>query len=307
MKVLVADDDPVSRQLLEDALAASGDEVLSIDNGQRALDALQRPDGPNIAIVDWMMPGLDGIEFCRRVRADAREPYVYMILLTAEDEKRDLIEAFQAGVDDYLCKPFGQDEFNARVRAARRIVELHMRLVAARDELRVQAAHDRLTGLFNRGAILEMLDRELARSTRAKAPVTVVIIDMDHLKKVNDTHGRTAGDVVLREAAARMKSVLRSYDSLGRYGGEEFLGILPGCGTQSGMDCARRMCTRVGNAPIETGEARVTVTASLGVSVAEPWIKLTSDMLLSAADAAMHRAKHGGRNRVELAQTGDYA
>ena len=298
MKILLAEDSAFARQLLRDSLIAGGYEVVLAEDGERAWHALQGPDAPALALLDWMMPGLDGLEVCRRVRAAAREPYVYIILLTGRERPQDVVEGLAAGADDYLKKPVDSQELRARIRSGRRMVELHAQLVAAREALRDQAATDALTGVANRGTILETLGRELERARRAGTPCAVVFVDVDHFKRVNDVHGHAAGDAVLQHVASTMQSTLRPYDLLGRYGGEEFVVVLPGCDAAAARGVAERLRAAVSASTAPVGEAGLHVTCSMGVAVARDPRGADRDRLLSAADAALYRAKQAGRDRV---------
>ena len=209
------------RKILERALAIWGYEVVMAEDGEQAWKVLQGPDPPGIALVDWMMPGLDGLEICKRVRAAGREPYTYIILLTGKDLQQDIVRGLAAGADDYLKKPFDHAELEARIKTGRRMVELQGELITAREALREQATTDPLTGVATRRTILETLDRELERSLRVGAPCAVVFVDLDHFKGVNDTHGHAAGDAVLRQAAATMRldpAPLRPHRPLRRRG-----------------------------------------------------------------------------------------
>ena len=243
MKILIADDSIVSRHLLEVTLTRWGYEVVSASDGDQALEILQRDDPPTVAILDWMMPGMTGLDVCRSVRKRAREPYTYILLLTSKGLREDLIEGMESGADDYISKPFDQNELNVRLRAGTRLVELQGELVATREALREQATKDSLTCVWNRSSILDILDRELARSAREGGPVGVVLLDLDHFKSINDNHGHLAGDAVLQEAAWRMRDSIRPYDAIGRYGGEEFLILLPGCDEESTFGQAERLRT----------------------------------------------------------------
>jgi len=299
MKVLVAEDDAVSRRILEVFLDKLGYEVVVSTNGAEALDLLQKPDAPRIAILDWMMPGTDGLEVCRQLRQRGAESYVYILLVTAKTQQQDIIEGLEGGADDYLTKPYNIHELKARLRAGLRVVELQAQLMAARDGFEFQATHDALTGLLNRQGILERLDTEMARAGRERKPVGIVMADLDHFKKINDAHGHLAGDAVLREAASRMRSAVRAYDHIGRYGGEEFLVVLPGCGEQGALQQAERLRVCVSESPIATPEAPFQATLSLGVACMEPGQNQTG--LLQAADEALYRAKRNGRDRIEAA------
>src|SRR5579871_725939 len=206
MKILAAEDNPIFQTMLRSMLTKWGYEVVIGRDGIEALDILQQENAPRLAILDWMMPGLDGVEVCRRVRAGRSEPYIYILLLTARNDSQDVVEAIDAGADDYLTKPFNTLELRARLRAGRRIIELQEELLVAREALRQQAMHDGLTGLLNRTAILGVLQQELARANRDNQSVSILMVDLDHFKQINDSLGHLAGDAVLEEAAVRMKA-----------------------------------------------------------------------------------------------------
>lgn len=300
MKILIAEDDSVSRRLLEVFLSKWGYEVTAATNGAEAWKIFEQEDSPRLALLDWMMPELDGVEVCRRVRQREARPYVYMVLLTAKSQKQDLLRALEAGVDDYLTKPFDAEELQARLHVGRRIIELQDELISAREALRFQATHDPLTGVFNRGGILNILKRELSRARRDGQPVGVIMADLDHFKRINDMHGHLAGDVVLREAVQRMASCVRAYDSVGRYGGEEFVVIVPAADAMGTVALAERIRVCVDASPVKMPAGAVGITLSLGVAVSGAQAS-DAQVLLCAADAALYRAKERGRNRVELA------
>jgi two-component system, cell cycle response regulator len=310
VKILVAEDDPVSRRLLEVTLSIWGYEVVTCADGQAAWNALKAPDAPQLVILDWMMPRLDGLQVCKNVRNPAErpaEPYVYIILLTAKSQKTDMVTGLEAGADDYLTKPFDAQELRMRLRAGRRILDLLDELVRAREIMREQARKDSLTQLCTRATVLELLKHELDRSQRnsigSDAPVSVVLADLDHFKHINDTYGHLAGDVVLRETAHRMRDAIRPYDSIGRYGGEEFLLVLSNCDTIGAAAIAERLLQAVRKDTIVLAEATVSVTLSAGVATSG--VIQDPETLLGAADAALYRAKRGGRNRVEVATAAD--
>ena len=298
MPVLVAEDNPIFQSMLKSMLTKWGYTVQMTKNGTEAWEAMQTPDAPRLAVLDWMMPYMDGVEVCRRIRAAAREPDVYVLLLTARTESQDLIEGMEAGADDYLTKPFNSQELRVRLRAGRRILDLQQQLMEAREALRVQATHDALTGLLNRGRVLEILLSEIARSERESRPLSVLMVDLDHFKRINDTHGHQAGDVVLREASRRMIAATRQYDSAGRYGGEEFLIVLPGCGARDGLAQAERIREAFACEPFTAGVEPLTVTCSIGVTSREVCTAGDSERLIHEADDALYAAKHRGRNRV---------
>jgi two-component system cell cycle response regulator len=298
MRVLVAEDNPVFQSMLCNILEKWGYTAISVRDGETAWSILQSDEPPRLAILDWMMPGLDGVEVCRRVRESGREPYTYIVLLTARADSEDLVEAMDAGADDYLTKPFRNHELRVRLRAGRRIVDLQAELVRAREALRVQATHDALTGLRNRGSILETLDNELARSERERAPLAVLLADLDRFKQINDVSGHMAGDAVLRESAQRMKSALRRYDSVGRYGGEEFLMVLPGCRAESAYGQAERVREAVESAAVEYAGDSLRVSCSIGMAYRDAPAPRDANLLIREADVALYVAKSLGRNQV---------
>ena len=298
MRILIADDNAVSRRMLEGALVRLGYDVQTCAEGRQALERLLAPDGPRLAILDWMMPGASGLEVCRQVRASATH-YVYIVLLTSRDRRDDVLAAYDAEVDDFLPKPFDVVELRARLRSGERVLALQERLLAIQEALRVEASRDPLTGLWNRRMILEQLHVELERAGRDGHGVAVSVADLDHFKEINDRHGHVFGDAVLRAATARLQSVLRRYDFIGRFGGEEFLVIMPGCEPGLAMSIAERARRAMDAAPLEVEGRQLQLTVSLGVACSSPG--LTDPVaLIHAADQALYRAKASGRNRIEL-------
>jgi diguanylate cyclase (GGDEF)-like protein len=300
VKILIAEDDPTTRQLLKSILVKWGYDVIDTSNGNEAWQALQAEEAPRLAILDWKMPGMDGTEICRKVRQEVNEHYIYIILLTARDRDEDLIAGMEAGADDYITKPFKTSELRVRLRAGRRIVELQNELIAAREILKRQAAYDSLTGLLNHGEILRILKNELAKADREGNSVGLIMADIDSFKKINDTYGHMAGDVVLRLTSERMHSLMRSYDFVGRYGGEEFMIILPGFDLQGAVALAERLRQSINDEGMNTPEGMIPVTISLGVTLSDMERKLDMEALIKAADSALYKAKKNGRNRVEV-------
>ncbi len=299
MKVLIADDNAMSRLTLRAQLKKWGYEVVEAIDGDAAWSILSMPDTPRLAILDWMMPGLDGPELCRRVRAQGQEPYLYLILLTGREGRDDVVAGLDAGADDYVTKPFDAQELRVRVRAGERICGLQEELVSARESLRYEATHDHLTGAWNRAAILDALERERARAARASSQLSVAMIDFDHFKRINDMYGHVVGDAVLKEGIGRIRAALRSRDMVGRYGGEEFLAVLPGCDAEGASSVCERVRGAVAAEPIRVGDYRIHATVSIGAAA---WSGLPdASEIVDRADAALYRAKHGGRDRVELA------
>jgi two-component system cell cycle response regulator len=301
--VLIAEDDPIFRRVLENWLKKWNYRVTSLENGLDAWSVLQQKDAPQMAILDWMMPGLDGIELRRRIRGHEDGPYKYVLLLTAKGSKEDVVAGLEAGADDYLTKPFDVNELRARVWAGKRILELQSALLGVQNELQFESAHDHLTGLWNRGAIMGLLHRETQRSVRIGEPLGVIMADLDHFKHINDSYGHPVGDVVLREVARRILSSVRNYDYVGRYGGEEFLIVLAECSATDLAATTERMRVCVSRKPVETDSGPVPVTLSIGLVTgrAVGSVVLKGEELLRAADAALYCAKTKGRNRVEHA------
>jgi two-component system cell cycle response regulator len=300
MKILIADDDPVSRRLLEKTLLRAGYDVLAVPNGMAAAEQLCKPDGPRLALLDWEMPELDGPAVCREVRKKKDQGYVYMILLTAKGLKTDIVTGLGSGADDYLTKPFDSGELKARLRTGQRILHLEGRLVEARENMRFKAIHDALSSVFNRGVIMELLGREISRSRRERVPTAILLCDVDHFKNVNDTHGHLIGDEVLREAARRLLLSVRSYDYVGRYGGEEFLIILNNCDPVSAPRRAEEIRRSLSATPVHTSIGPLLVTMSMGVHQTANWGVQSVEELLHQVDGAMYAAKAAGRNRVSF-------
>ena len=298
--VLVAEDNPVFQSILRSMLGEWGYRVLMVGDGMSAWRILQTPNAPRLLILDWMMPILDGVQLCRRVRVASREPYTYILLLSARADSQDLVEGMEAGADDYLTKPFEAPELRVRLRAGCRILDLEEQLVRAREALRVQATHDGLTGLFNHAAILDRLQNEVSRAGRERQSLAVLLVDLDDFKRVNDTCGHAAGDLVLREAAERIQAAVRDYDAVGRYGGEEFLIVLPGCDTSSACARADEVRQALAQEAFYSGNSPLRVTCSVGVASTEE-LAADAPALVRAADRALYRSKTGGRNRVEKA------
>jgi diguanylate cyclase (GGDEF)-like protein len=299
MKILIADDDVTSRLVLEGVLKKHGHEVVVTMDGTEAWGAMQRPDAPRLAILDWVMPGLAGVDVCRRVRSRQSDQPPYIIILTSRGEKTDIVAGLEAGADDYLAKPFDPGELLARVGVGRRMIELQERLIEARDALAHEAMHDPLTGVLNRRAFASVLSRELSREQRHHHGLAVGVCDIDYFKQINDTHGHQTGDEVLCGLVRLIESSLRAHDVLGRRGGDEFVVLTEYAGLEGAGMLYERLRTAVAHNPIRTGAGDVSITISFGVKV---WAAgETEDELLAEADRALYQAKSAGRNRVWLA------
>lgn len=298
MKVLIADDSAPSRAMLRRSLSQWGYEVVVAVDGKEAWEILAQPDPPPMAILDWVMPFFTGPEVCRKVRETLREPYTYIILLTSKNTKEETVEGLEAGADDYVVKPFDMHELQVRLRAGKRIIDLQMNLLQAREELRERANKDLLTMLPNRSAIATTLETEIARCHRDRRTVGIILLDIDNFKKINDTYGHFTGDAVLKETAIRLRGNMRPYDQVGRYGGEEFLVVLPNCDMEQAFNQAERMRARLHFAPMNVDGVELSVSASFGVTVSDG-SERGPDLFVRVADEALYQAKHSGRNRVK--------
>jgi two-component system cell cycle response regulator len=307
MKVLIADDDALLRQMLQGQLAAAGHEFVFASDGREAWELLQH-ENIRMVIVDWMMPELDGPELIRRIRDAGWPGYTYVILLTARSGRDDIVEGLTLGADDYVTKPFRHEELLARMGVGARILQLEGRLseLLAREE--ALATRDSLTGLPNRRALTDHARVELSRAARARTSVGLILMDLDHFKRINDQYGHAAGDEALRAVAQVLQKTKRDYDFTGRWGGEEFVVVLPGTTLAQAELVAERIRRSIAAVRLDLGGPEpVELQASMGVVSAPPTAPpLGLEHLLRHADGALYRAKHEGRNcvRVHELQTG---
>jgi two-component system cell cycle response regulator len=298
MRILIADDSVTSRSMLASVLKKIGHDVVETVNGAEAWKVLQKPDAPALAILDWMMPKMDGLEVVRRVRALQSQKPPYLIILTSKGDKADIVTGLNTGANDYLAKPFDHGELRARVEVGCRMIELQTELLKTRHALEYEAAHDYLTGTLNRRAIEAELTRELSRERRRHDGLAIGICDIDFFKKINDTHGHAVGDEALCGFVSLVQNCLRDYDYLGRFGGEEFLVISSGVKESDVFNLFERMRVYIAYSPIPTMVGDIRITVSIGVKIARK--NETMDQLITAADAALYKAKSEGRDRVCL-------
>jgi len=293
VKILIAEDDPIARRLLEAFLGKWGYDVVATCDGREAWEVLNEPEAPNLVISDWMMPGMDGLELCRKIRKMERSDYIYFIILTAKGTKEDVILGLDAGADDFLIKPFHQEELKYRVRIGERIIKLEHRIMQL-------AATDSLTGVLNRRAFMERMEKEIHRSKRENSAFSLILADIDYFKKINDGYGHQVGDLVLQRFTEKLSKSSRSYDFIGRYGGEEFVVCLPGADEFQGQLVAERMRKRVEEMKImlPNSSKSLKITASFGAASFRLGSEDSVDSITGRADDAMYMAKRKGRNCV---------
>jgi two-component system cell cycle response regulator len=293
MKVLIVEDDPISRRLLENIMPKWGYDIQFAKDGNEAWELMQNPEAPNLIISDWMMPKMDGLELCRKIRLMKRSSYIYFIILTSKTSKEDVVKGLDAGADDFLVKPFDYEELKYRIKIGKRIIDLEQKIMTL-------ANTDVLTNVLSRRAFMERMDEEVQRASRENTNLSFLITDIDHFKNVNDTYGHQAGDVVLKMIANQFKLFSRPYDFVGRYGGEEFVVGIPGADSLQTKGIAERMRKRLEQLdmllPKQTESIRI--TASFGVANLRVKTGEDLDSLIKRADDALYKAKKEGRNCV---------
>ncbi len=296
-RVLVVDDDPLSRRILEQALGSAGCEVESAADGQEALTKV-RSHRPDVVVTDWQMPRMDGLTLCRILKGSDETRFTHVLMLSARGETEAKVTGLETGADDYLVKPVDPVELTARVRVGLRLQKALADLAAKNEILEKLALTDALTGLANRRAFLDALAAELARALRHDYPASLLFLDLDEFKRVNDTHGHAVGDEVLAGFSKVLSRGCRRGDLAARIGGEEFAVLLPMTGRVPAALVAERMRRSTESLPLGVG-VQVPVTVSIGVASTEDSLKpFEAAELLGRADAALYRAKAGGRNRV---------
>jgi two-component system chemotaxis response regulator CheY len=298
MKILIVDDDYAYRKLLTTILIGLNHEVVEAENGSDAWQMIQESPYAFI-ITDWMMPEMSGVELVKRIRSAEFPHYIYIIMLTARSTRDDIIEGLEAGIDDYLTKPFDLDELRARIAIGVRIVHLESRLRSTLAQLEILATYDSLTNLYNRRALYDSIRTEWNRASRANKPISLIMLDIDHFKQINDHYGHLVGDEAIRHVAQTLNQHKRSYDIIGRWGGEEFLLILPGTDLYEAACVAERLRKALGSSPLrEEGGQLLVIRASFGVSGGSAHEPGSFDKYIQQADRALYRAKNTGRNQV---------
>jgi diguanylate cyclase (GGDEF)-like protein len=302
MKVLVADDDPGSLMVARAAVERSGHDCLAAADGDEAW-ALYREHQPDVVVTDWMMPGMDGLALCRAIRAREQDLYTYVVLLTSQGSRDDVLAGLEAGADDYVTKPLDPFVLHARLLVARRITTLHADLAHYRRVLSRQARTDPLTGLHNRLKLSEDLEQLHLRSRRYAEQYSLAMCDVDNFKSYNDIYGHQAGDLALRAVGAALLGIVRKSDGVYRYGGEEFLLMLPKQSVSGAKALMERALDAVRNlAIVHAGDPSGQLRLSAGISSFSAGHRVDADTLVGEADAALYAAKAAGRNRVELAR-----
>jgi two-component system, cell cycle response regulator len=314
MRVLVVDDDASMRTILKAMLSGAGHEVFEAVDGQQGFE-MALDIQPQIMIVDWMMPAMDGIELTRALRQTKIGRGAYILILTGLEEDDKLIEAFEAGVDDFMVKPLKPRLLAARLRAGQRVIRLQQEIERDREEIRHFAAElavsnrrlqeaaltDALTGLPNRRYVVERIQQEWAASTRNKRPMACIVIDVDQFKKINDSYGHDVGDIVLRQTSAALKSGLRTQDVISRMGGDEFMVICPDTDLPAAQICAERMRKAVEVLQITTGTLQLRGSVSIGIAVRDNTMS-DADAMIKCADRGVYLAKQRGRNQSAAIQ-----
>ncbi|HIJ58118.1 MAG TPA: diguanylate cyclase [Deltaproteobacteria bacterium] len=299
--ILIAEDDPVSRMLLEKTLVKAGYEVATVTNGREALESFSEKFFP-IVLTDWMMPEMDGLQLCRAIRKNISTGYVFIFILTARDSIDNMVAGLEAGADDYLTKPINRPELMARLKTATRVLELEKSLKDANEEITILAITDTLTGCYNRTFMDEHLPKEIKRAIRYKHPISLIMLDIDHFKQVNDTYGHQAGDEVLKELVRSInRSIRYDVDWVARYGGEEFLVVFPETDFERAELLAERLRRDISQNTIRFKEKEIRITASFGVTgftSSDTLKKVSYEAMISLADKSLYQAKEEGRNRV---------
>ncbi len=300
MEVLIVEDDQVSRKLLSRTLSGMEYLVIEAQDGLEAWEILQQQP-IQLVITDWLMPKMDGLELTRLIRQADLPNYVYIVILTSQEGIDNVIDGLAAGADDYLVKPFNPRELSARLKIGERVLDLEQRLKSAHEKMRVLAMHDELTELWNRRAFYSHAAAELEHTRREKTSLCIIMLDIDHFKSVNDRFGHLVGDQALKMIADTLRKNVRQYDRVGRWGGEEFIVILPTTALEEAARIAERLRTEVASAELTleaADEGVLRLQISLGVASFKDGDSISLDTLVDRADEMLYLAKDKGRNQV---------
>lgn len=304
MKILIVDDERMQRRIVEKTLNRIGYDVVPVNNSDTAWQHIE-DEGIRFVITDWEMPDINGVQLIQKIRTAELPRYIYIILLTSKDKVDDVVEGLLAGADDYLTKPFDPRELEARVAVGERLLTLEDNLVTARNQLEQLAMVDSLTGLMNRRAIYKFGRAELERARRESTALSVIFLDVDKFKSVNDQYGHLTGDEVLKAISQTILERSRSYDGIGRWAGDEFLVILPGVSAVNAEKATKRILDGISalNLALPDGSL-LQISASAGIaSLARVTASATVlDDVIQYSDEALYRAKEAGGNRSELVQ-----
>jgi diguanylate cyclase (GGDEF)-like protein len=304
-RLLVAEDDPVTREYLITLLKSHGMQIAIAEDGHKAV-ARAREGQIDLVLLDIMMPGLDGLDCCRLIKSSVQEGFLPVVLLTARADTDSRVTGLRIGADDYVCKPFDERELLARINNLLRLKRMHDQITEAKERLAALAVRDDLTELFNYRYLQTRVTDEFKRAERYREPLSCVMIDVDYFKRINDRHGHDAGDDALREVAERLRKAVREVDVVARYGGEEFLLVLPSTNFSGALSVAERVWRSIGGENFVLGSASERITVSVGVAVYPSRDIKTRDQLLKAADRALYQAKHEGRDRICVFQHQGY-
>jgi len=286
LKILIAEDNIILSRSLARNISNWGYEVVTARNGSEAWNTILK-DNIRLAILDWMMPGIDGLSLCRKIRTELpknKTKYIYLILLTGKNHQEDIIEGLSSGADDYMIKPANLLELKVRITNGRRIIKLE-------DKSLQLATTDSLTNIWNRRKIFEFLEDELNRGAREHTSIGTIMIDIDNFKQINDNFGHSVGDKVLTEVAYRLKHSLRSYDKIGRYGGDEMFLVLPNCDKDNVIIIMERLRQTISNNKVKTKAGDLDLTISLGGASTQDIDEISFKKMLEKSDKALYQAK----------------
>src|SRR5687767_4041040 len=306
--LVVADDDRITREMLSTMLRAHGFVVETVPDGQAAVERVAR-GGVDLVLLDILMPRLSGLEACRLLKGMTSDNFLPVVLVTVKTDTASRVEGLRIGADDYVCKPFDERELIARVEAMLRIKKLHDHVAKARAKLEQLSVHDDLTGLYNYRYLHTRLSEEFKRAERYHDPLASIVVDIDRLQTINDSGGRALGDQIIKAVADVVKKSVREVDVVARFGGDEFLVVLPSTHFAGSVTVAERIWREVGEKPVaaDGSAARpARVTLSIGVALYPSRDVRTKDALLRAADTALHQAKRDGGNRICVFQQQGY-